>query len=220
MPHYHTHLCIFVMQRMSQWVECCVCVLHCRGSVFCVEVNPMPLRISLPPSPRRLRWQTVVSSDTDWSWLRLMTSCWCHQHHKRMVMLSVLKDTNIWLIQWICFRIRRLILTHLTQVTFSWFRSLYRQVISVCVTYTTCTLSVHWVVKVLLTLSYRRSQRKLCMHRPLLVAVDDSFRGHGQRMSLRNILSESSQRLFCLEHTNRFNSIRSASLSRECYKQV
>lgn len=145
MPHYHTHLCIFVMQRESQWVECCVCVLHCRGSVFCVEVNPMPLRISLPPSPRRLRWQTVVSSDMDWSWLRLMTSCWCHRHHKRTVMLSVLKDTNIWLIQWICFRIRRLILTHLTQVTLSWFRSLYRQVFSVCVNvysmYPVCPLS-------------------------------------------------------------------------------
>lgn len=130
--HTTTHMCIFEMQRVSQWVECCVCALHCRGSVFCVVVNPMPLRISLPPSPSRLRWQTVVSSDTDWSWLRLMTSCWCHQRRKCMVMLSVLTDTNIWPIQCIFFRIRRPILPYLTQVTFSWFRSLQTGHYCVC----------------------------------------------------------------------------------------
>lgn len=69
-----------------------------------------------------------------------------------------------------------------------------------CVSTCDCTMSVQCVIKAVLTLTDCCSKRHLRMHHPLLVAIDDSLCGHGQRVALRNVLSERCQRLLSLQH--------------------
>lgn len=74
--------------------------------------------------------------------------------------------------------------------------------INCCVCNYECTMSVECVIKAVLTLTDGCSKRHLRMHHPLLVAIDDSLCGHGQRVALRNVLSERCQRLLSLQHTH------------------
>ena len=68
-----------------------------------------------------------------------------------------------------------------------------RMCVCVCSPHTlpVCGVSSVDVVKSLLTLSDGRREGQVCLHHPLLiVAVDNGFRGHGQRVAFGHVLGQ------------------------------